>query len=124
MSQIAELTHGDYVPVVEAMPEMVWLGDVNGKCVYLNRALRAFWGVAVEDLPRFSWGGTLLAEDHEMVSRIAGAATAAARPFTLRARYRRADGAVRVLETRAEPRFAPNGEFMGMVGINTDVTDA
>ena len=33
-----------------------------------------------------------------------------------------ADGEVRVLETRAQPRFAPNGEFLGMVGVNEDVT--
>ena len=44
-------------------------------------------------------------------------------PFTVTARYRRADGAVRLLETKAEPRFAPNGEFLGMVGVNTDVTE-
>ena len=36
----------------------------------------------------------------------------------------RADGAVRPLQTKAEPRFAPNGEFLGMVGVNTDVTGA
>ena len=121
--ELSELRHGDFVPVAEAMPAMVWLGDSNGKCVYLNKALREFWGVSVAELPRFTWASTLLEEDHAHVFEIAGAAMASRKPFTVRGRYRRADGAICVLETRAEPRFAPNGEFLGMVGINSDVTD-
>lgn len=121
---LAELTHGDFVPIAEAMPAMVWLGDAEGKCVYLNRALREFWGVEVADLPRFTWSATLLPEDQEMLFAAVGKAMQERTPFSVRARYRRADGAVRVLESKAEPRFANNGEFMGMVGINTDVTDA
>jgi len=43
--------------------------------------------------------------------------------FTTQARYRRADGAIRTLRTQAEPRLSPTGEFLGMIGINLDVTD-
>ena len=120
--ELAELTHGDFVPIAEAMPAMVWLGDTRGQCVYLNKALREFWGVDVSDLPRFTWASTLLPEDQDALFSAVGAAMQARVPFTVRARYRRADGAIRVLETKAEPRFARNGEFLGMVGINTDVT--
>jgi PAS domain S-box-containing protein len=120
--ELAELTHGDFVPIAEAMPAMVWLGDTRGQCVYLNKALREFWGVDVSDLPRFTWSSTLLPEDQDALFSVVAVAMQARAPFTVRARYRRADGAIRVLETKAEPRFARNGEFLGMVGINTDVT--
>jgi PAS domain S-box-containing protein len=120
---LAEFAHGAFVPIAEAMPAMIWLGDSSGQCVYLNKALREFWGVDMSDIPRFTWATTLVAEDRDALFAAVGAAMQNRVPFTVTARYRRADGAVRVLETKAEPRFAPNGEFLGMVGVNTDVSD-
>ena len=114
---------GPFVPVAEAMPAMVWLGDEDGRCVYLNKAQREFWGLQIADIPRFSWASMLLEEDAERLFAEFSVAMAARRPFTVTARYRRADGAIRTLQTKAEPRFAPNGEFLGMVGINTDITE-
>lgn len=101
---------------------MIWLGDPEGRCVYLNRAQREFWGLLPGDLPRFSWASTLLPEDQASLFAAFTEAMAVRKPFTVQARYRRADGAVRILQTKAEPRFAPNGEFLGMVGINADIT--
>ena len=43
--------------------------------------------------------------------------------FEVEARYRRSDGAIRVLHTTSRPRFGPTGEFLGMIGVNVDVTD-
>ncbi|HEX3487098.1 MAG TPA: PAS domain-containing protein [Micropepsaceae bacterium] len=120
----ADLRHGAFVPIAEAMPAMVWLGDTQGQCVYLNKALRDFWGIETSDLPRFSWASTLVPEDRDVLFGVVTKAMEDRVAFTVRARYRRADGAIRILETKAEPRFAKNGEFLGMVGINADVTDA
>lgn len=120
----SDLTIGPFVPVAEAMPAMVWLGDQDGRCVYLNKAQREFWGVELADIPRFTWSSTLLEEDQAQLYQVFTVAMAERKPFTVTARYRRADGAIRTLQTKAEPRFAPNGEFLGMVGVNTDVTDA
>src|SRR5690242_6357751 len=103
------------------MPEMLWLGDQEGRCVYLNKAQREFWGVEIADVPRFTWSSTLLEDDAAELFQVFAVAMAERRPFTVKARYRRVDGEIRVLETRAQPRFAPNGEFMGMVGVNSDV---
>ncbi len=119
---LSELAVGPFVPIAESLPAMIWLGDQDGRCVYLNRAQREFWGLEPADLPRFTWASTLLEEDQAALFAEFNDAMAARRAFTVTARYRRADGAVRMLETRAEPRFAPNGEFLGMVGVNTDVT--
>lgn len=112
------------MPIAEAMPAMLWIGDQDGRCVYLNKAQREFWGLAAADIPRFTWASTLVAEDAAQLFATFTEAMLKRTPFTVEARYRRADGAIRVLQTRAEPRFAPNGEFMGMVGVNIDVTDS
>ncbi len=45
------------------------------------------------------------------------------RSFTIEARYRNAVGAWRLLQTNARPRFDTAGDFLGMIGVNVDVTD-
>lgn len=90
--------------------------------MYLNRAQREFWGLAEDEVAGFSWASTLLPEDTEAVLGPFGEGMAQQKPFRCEGRYRRADGQIRILETIAHPRFE-NGVFVGMVGVNTDVTD-
>lgn len=108
--------------ILEGAPVFLWLGDVEGNCVFLNRALREFWGVR-EDLSDFSWPATLHPEDVEKLAVPYGAAMKDQTAFEVEARYRRADAEWRILHTSAQPRFSTAGEFLGMVGVNTDVTD-
>lgn len=107
--------------ILETTPAMVWLGDAAGNCVFLNRALRDFWGVS--DLAAFTWADTLHPEDGAMLAGPYGKAMADQTPLCVEARYRRADGAWRWLRTEANPRFDAAGTFTGMVGVNFDVTD-
>jgi two-component sensor histidine kinase len=51
------------------------------------------------------------------------AAPRARTPLRFRARFRNARGAFRVLETEARPRLSGRGEFLGMIGVNIDVTE-
>jgi PAS domain S-box-containing protein len=109
--------------IAETAPVMIWMGDDKGDCLYLNKALREFWGVA-DDLSGFSWAATLLKEDHAHLFGGVSAAMARQSAFQAEARYWRADGQVRTLLTRAEPRFDADGRFVGMIGVNVDVTAA
>lgn len=110
-----------FANVAEHAPAMLWRGDENGKCIYLNKAQRTFWGVT--DISLFTWASTLLEEDAPKVFGPFSEGMAQRKPFQCEARYRRADGEIRILETHAEPRFDPNGAFTGMIGVNVDVTD-
>ena len=102
---------------------MLWRGDAEGRCTYLNKAQREFWGVSAENIGTFTWASTLLEEDAPLVYGPFGEGMAKHAPFTCEARYRRADGAIRILKTNAEPRFDGAGVFTGMIGVNVDVTD-
>ncbi|HWA90696.1 MAG TPA: PAS domain-containing protein [Rhizomicrobium sp.] len=107
--------------VAETAPVMLWMGDADGKCVYLNRALREFWGVA--ELDGFDWSSTLHPEDGEKLYAPFSAAMRDRAAFTVEARYRRADGTWRTLSTEGQPRFGADGAFLGMIGVNVDTTD-
>ncbi|WP_188754193.1 PAS domain-containing protein, partial [Wenxinia marina] len=54
-----------YRAIIEGAPAMLWLGDDIGKCVFLNRRQREFWGVDIDDLARFDWGRTLHPDDRD-----------------------------------------------------------
>ncbi len=109
--------------IAESAPVNLWMGDAEGACVYLNRAQREFWGLD-ENLTGFTWGSSLHPDDQETLWSVFGKAMAEHAPFRVEARYKRADGEWRILETDAQPRFGPDGAFLGMIGVNVDVTDA
>lgn len=109
--------------VAENAPVNLWMGDASGKCVYLNEAQRQFWGVP-EDLSGFTWSDHLLPEDRAPVFAVFDASMKRQASFEVEARYYRADGEVRTLATKAQPRRGVDGAFLGMIGVNVDVTEA
>ncbi len=109
--------------VAESSPVMLWMGDESGKCIYLNDALRNFWNVRMEDIPDFDWARTVHPEDKEALYAPFGAAMEAHTAFSVEVRFRRADGEYRAVRTNAQPRFGPQGQFAGMIGVNIDVTE-
>lgn len=110
--------------IAETAPVMLWMGDPQGHCVTLNRALREFWGVSEEEVATFDWYTTIHPDDVAHVATVGGEATAQARPFQVTMRLLRADGEWRRVETHAEPRFSADGRFEGMIGVNVDQTEA
>lgn len=109
--------------IAESSPAMLWMGDATGRCVFLNAALRRFWGVNPERLEDFDWSSTLHPDDVEMLSGPFSEAMQTHTPFAVQARYRRADGVFRTMRTEANPRRAADGTFLGMTGVNIDITD-
>lgn len=110
--------------VADRAPVMLWMGDAVGKCIYLNRMQREYWGVEPEDIPGFNWAATIHPDDSGDVAAVAMAAMARNESFTVEARYRRHDGVYRRLLTDAQPRFGSDGQFLGMIGVNLDLTEA
>ena len=98
--------------VSESAPVMLWMGDVEGKCLYLNRKQREFWGVAPSGVAGFDWSAVLHPDDRETLFGVFGLAMRDHTPFTVEARYRRLDGEYRLVRTDAQPRFDVRGEFL------------
>jgi len=111
------------IAVAEATPAMLWMGDERGRCLFLNGALRRFWGVDPERLDEFVWSSTLHPDDVEVLQEPFSRAMRDHSAFSVEARYRRADGIFRIMRTEANPRFDGTGHFLGMTGVNTDLTD-
>jgi PAS domain S-box-containing protein len=109
--------------LADRAPVMIWMSDAQGRCLYLNAALRSFWGVAEGRLEQFDWRQMMYPDDEPHISAAVVEGIAATQSFSVQGRYFDAAGAVRIVRTRGEPRFAPDGQFLGMVGVNVDLTE-
>ena len=109
--------------LADRAPVMIWMSDAQGGCQYLNAALRAFWGVGADDLATFDWRKTMHPNDEPVITGAVIAAIAAEAPLNVQGRYFDAAGAERVMRTNGEPRFSPEGQFLGMIGVNVDITE-
>jgi PAS domain S-box-containing protein len=109
--------------ISEDAPVMLWMSNAEGHCVHLNRLLRTFWGVQNDDLSDFNWATSLHPDDLNDVVKQMQDAAADRKALTIEARYRNCEGAYRLLSTNARPRFSLAGEFLGMIGVNVDVTE-
>ncbi|PZF78742.1 hypothetical protein DK847_02755 [Aestuariivirga litoralis] len=109
--------------MAEHAPVMIWMCDAEGRCLHLNQMLRRFWNVADGDLASFDWRGSMHPGDVERVMGAMGGALQRREKVCVTGRYRNADGDYRTLETVAHPRFAADGSFMGLTGVNTDITE-
>ncbi|HZW15834.1 MAG TPA: PAS domain S-box protein [Brevundimonas sp.] len=120
--RISESEHRLHV-VSEQAPVMLWMSDEAGRCVHLNQALRRFWGVTEVD-GTLDFAAFLHEDDRARVAAVTRAAIKRVAPFETEARFRRADGAWRTLHTEAQPRIDADGRFLGLIGVNVDVTEA
>ena len=109
--------------MLENAPVMIWMSDPNGRCLHLNRKLRDFWGVEEGAIGGFDWTSTMHPDDTPAIGVAMGGALARRVRVQTRGRFRDWQGQWRVLVTDAEPRFSPAGEFLGMIGVNVDVTE-
>lgn len=120
---VAETDDFRFGDVSDVAPVMLWTADAAGRA-QVNAEFRRFWGdrpLSFDDVT--PWLEVVHPDDRDRVFAAALTALEAQGPLTIEARYRRADGEWRTLSTRAEPRFASDGAFAGMVGANTDVTE-
>ena len=109
--------------MAEHAPVMIWMCDAEGRCLHLNQMLRRFWNVAESDIGSFDWRTSMHPLDVDHVMGAMGDALQRRDKVSVTGRYRNADGAYRVLETVAHPRFGLDGSFLGLTGVNTDITE-
>jgi len=109
--------------MAENAPVMIWLCDAEGRCLHLNQMLRRFWNVEEQDLAAFDWRSSMHPADVAHVMGQMGGALERKKRVTVTGRYRNAQGEYRILETVAHPRFGADGTFMGLTGVNTDITE-
>ncbi len=109
--------------VLERVPAMAWMTDVNGSTTFVNRRWLAFVGRTIEQERGWGWAEIVHPDDREACLAAFRQAHASQTPFDGEYRWRRGDGTDRLLRTWGVPLHDPSGTFVGYVGLGADVTD-
>ena len=116
-------TEGRLQIVSELAPVMLWMTDETGRVIHLNNDQRLFWG-GLDDPSDFDADAFLHPDDRDHVLSVCRQADRDHVAYVVEGRHRRHDGEWRVLRSEARPRLNADGRFMGMIGVNIDVTEA
>ncbi len=109
--------------IAENAPIMLWMANAAGQSLYFNARKRTFWNVEVDDVPTFDWRSTIHPEDRDRLLASLDRSTRHQTRDTLEARYMDASGDYRLIHTEVQPRYDVGGDFMGLIGVDSDITD-
>jgi PAS domain S-box-containing protein len=109
--------------MADSAPMLVWMAGTDKLCVFFNRGWLDFTGRTMRQEVGNGWAEGVHAEDLEHCLKAYTSSFDAREPFELEYRLRRHDGVYRWVLDRGVPRYAPDGEFLGYVGVAIDLTD-
>jgi PAS domain S-box-containing protein len=119
-------SEGRYQTLLEAMPQMVWNANTEGRVEYANRRWFEYTGKAPDpdDPAHLGWDHLLHPEDRERTWREWRQARTCGSAFEIEHRLRRAsDGSYRWHLVRAVPLRTAAGEISNWLGTCTDIED-
>jgi len=110
--------------IADSAPVPMWVTSIDRKRWFVNRAYVEFLGCTYEEAIAFDWRNVLHPDDLPRILKEQVEKEASLQPFSLEARYRMADGAWCWLRSVSQPRWGPDGEHIGFIGVAFDITIA
>ncbi|HET8893444.1 MAG TPA: ATP-binding protein [Gaiellaceae bacterium] len=107
-----------YRQLADAMPQIVWAADPDGRTIYCNQRWFDYTGLAPKDIGTFDWRTVVHPDDaawNEMLE--------AGEPIELEFRFRAADGGYRWHLGRAAAIRGDDGAIEFWIGTATDIHD-
>ena len=107
--------------LADAMPQIVWIANVDGHCVYMNRQWTNFTGLSIEQSYVDGWLHVIHPEDQSRFRELWQNAVDGKTIFEVEHRLRRADGEYFWWLIRGVPMLDESGEIYKWFGTNTDI---
>jgi PAS domain S-box-containing protein len=108
--------------IADSAPVMMWVTRLDRTREFVNEAYRQFAGLSPAEINTHNWREWIHPDDWDRIVAESIAGEATLKPFSLEARFRRADGEFRWLRSVSQPRFGPDGDPIGFIGVATDIT--
>jgi PAS domain S-box-containing protein len=109
--------------MADSSPMILWVTGEDGGLRFANRTYREFFGVTYEQVQGGNWQPLVHPDDVAEYVRGFLRCLRERRPFIAEARVRRADGEWRWIASHGVPRSSSGGEFLGYVGVSSDITE-
>jgi PAS domain S-box-containing protein len=111
-----------YRTLLEAIPQMVWMANAEGRVEYANRQWLEYTGLGIEQVGQLAWEGLLHPEDRERTGIAWNRASQAGSVFEIEHRLKRAaDGSYRWHLVRAVPFGGGAGPVVNWFGTCTEI---
>jgi PAS domain S-box-containing protein len=111
--------------IANSAPALMWVTRLDRARDFVNEAYAEFAcgpDCDLETARTLDWRSRIHPDDVERIVAESIAGEASLKAFTLEGRYRRWDGEHRWLRTVSQPRFGPDGELVGFIGVGSDIT--
>ena len=118
-----EVSVQEFRDLADYSPVMIWVSDETGSTTFLNELWYQKTGQTVADALGAGWLEAVHPDDRGGVAEAYDRAAAAARPFRSEYRLRHVSGSWLWVIDAGEPRFRPDGAFIGYVGTVLDITE-
>jgi PAS domain S-box-containing protein len=109
--------------MADTAPVMIWVAGRDKQFTFFNKTWLEFTGRGLEQELGDGWTISVHPEDLGRCYEAFSAAFDVRRSFQVECRLRRADGEYRGILCSGVPRFAPDGDFLGYIGSDIDITD-
>jgi PAS domain S-box-containing protein len=114
--------------IIESMPALAWLADMNGKFLYMSRSPRVFTGLPMEDLiptadDQFGLRNVIHSDDFERVMATWRHSLQTGHDYKSEHRMRHAHGAYRWSRSFGLPTRDRDGRIVGWYGTTIDVEE-
>ena len=110
--------------IADSTPVAMWVTALDRTRSFVNQAYVDFLGVTNEESMTFDWRQIIHPDDVDRVMAESIAGEASLEPFVLEGRYLNGAGEYRWLRSMSQPRFGPDGQARGFIGVAHDITHA
>ena len=108
--------------IADSAPVPMWVTKLDRKRSFVNRAYVEFLGISYDEAVDFDWRTVIHPDDAPRILAESMAGEAWLETFELVARYR-SRGEWRWIRSVSQPRWGPQGEHCGFIGVAHDITE-
>ena len=109
--------------LANAIPQLAWMTDASGACYWFNQQLFDYTGATFEEMEGWGWRKIHHPDHVERVTETVRRSCDTGEPWEGTYPLRGKDGTYRWFLSRALPIRGVDGDIVGWVGTNTDITD-
>jgi PAS domain S-box-containing protein len=109
--------------IANSAPVLMWVTRLDRTRDFVNDAYMDYLCTDDREYARaYDWREGIHPDDLERIVAESIAGEASGQTFSMEGRFRRGDGEYRWLRSTSSPRFGPDGELVGFIGVATDIT--
>lgn len=109
--------------IADDAPVFIFLAGEDAQVELLNKTWRDYTGISDEESKGRAWAKITHPDDIDPATKIYMDGFNARKSVTFENRQKGTDGIYRTILWKATPRYLPNGQFVGMMGVGLDIDE-